>query len=140
MDYSLPGSSIHEIFQARVLEWVATLTPFGYNVSYGGGSHELPQFTKQKISGSLRGITRSEETRKKISESGKGKYIPHNRPYQSKSVIQYTLDGQFVDEYPSTAEVTRQLGINQSNVSACCRGAKNHSTAGGFIWRYKEAV
>ena len=23
MDYSLPGSSIHEIFQARVLEWVA---------------------------------------------------------------------------------------------------------------------
>ena len=23
MDYSLPGSSIHEIFQARVLEWGA---------------------------------------------------------------------------------------------------------------------
>ena len=23
MDYSLPGSSIHRIFQARVLEWVA---------------------------------------------------------------------------------------------------------------------
>ena len=24
MDFSLPGSSIHGIFQARVLEWVAT--------------------------------------------------------------------------------------------------------------------
>ena len=24
MDYSLPGSSIHGIFQARVLEWVAS--------------------------------------------------------------------------------------------------------------------
>ena len=23
-DYSLPGSSVHGIFQARVLEWVAT--------------------------------------------------------------------------------------------------------------------
>ena len=23
MDYSLPGSSLHEIFQARILEWVA---------------------------------------------------------------------------------------------------------------------
>ena len=23
MDYSLPGSSIHRIFQARVMEWVA---------------------------------------------------------------------------------------------------------------------
>ena len=23
IDYSLPGSSVHEIFQARVLEWIA---------------------------------------------------------------------------------------------------------------------
>ena len=23
MDYSLPGSSVHEILQARILEWVA---------------------------------------------------------------------------------------------------------------------
>ena len=23
MDYSLPGSSVHDIFQARILEWVA---------------------------------------------------------------------------------------------------------------------
>ena len=27
MDYSLPGSSIHEILQARVLEWVAISYP-----------------------------------------------------------------------------------------------------------------
>ena len=27
MDYSPPGSSIHEIFQARVLEWVAIFSP-----------------------------------------------------------------------------------------------------------------
>ena len=27
MDYSLPGSSIHGIFQARVLEWVAIPSP-----------------------------------------------------------------------------------------------------------------
>ena len=25
MDYSLPGSSVHGIFQARILEWVALL-------------------------------------------------------------------------------------------------------------------
>ena len=25
MDCSLPGSSVHEIFQARILEWVATV-------------------------------------------------------------------------------------------------------------------
>ena len=27
MDYSLPGSSVHGIFQARVLEWVAIPSP-----------------------------------------------------------------------------------------------------------------
>ena len=29
MDYSLPGSSIHGIFQARILEWVATSSSRG---------------------------------------------------------------------------------------------------------------
>ena len=27
MDYSLPGSSVHEILQARILEWVAIPSP-----------------------------------------------------------------------------------------------------------------
>ena len=27
MDYSLPGSSVHRVFQARTLEWVAITTP-----------------------------------------------------------------------------------------------------------------
>jgi len=30
MDSSLPGSSVHGIFQARVLEWVPLLSPFSY--------------------------------------------------------------------------------------------------------------
>ena len=30
MDSSLPGSSIHGIFQARVLEWVAIVCKFSY--------------------------------------------------------------------------------------------------------------
>ena len=32
MDCSLPGSSIHGIFQARVLEWGATLTVINYSL------------------------------------------------------------------------------------------------------------
>ena len=33
MDYSLPGSSVHGIFQARVLEWVA--------ISFSRGSYNI---------------------------------------------------------------------------------------------------
>ena len=38
MDCSLPGSSIHGIFQARVLEWVAIAFPFS-------GLHTFPQYS-----------------------------------------------------------------------------------------------
>ena len=39
MDCSLPGSSVHGIFQARILEWVAT----AFSKNPGVGSHSLPQ-------------------------------------------------------------------------------------------------
>ena len=35
MDWSLPGSSIHGIFQARVLEWVAIAFSDGAHLSMG---------------------------------------------------------------------------------------------------------
>lgn len=52
----------------------------------------------------------------------------------SKPVLQYTLDGEFVGEWPSARECGRN-GFNQGSVSACCRGKlKTHR---GFIWKYK---
>lgn len=55
---------------------------------------------------------------------------------QSKPVLQYTLNGEFVNEYPSVMETARQTGILQSNISMCCLGKRK--TAKGFIWRYKK--
>ena len=53
MDYSLPGSSVHGIFQARVLEWGAVAfsegSPYGLiNLLPLSGS--LPQFSNLKSS------------------------------------------------------------------------------------------
>ena len=53
---------------------------------------------------------------------------------QSKPVLQFTLDGEFVREWPSTMECERN-GFSSGNVSACCRGEKK--TAYGYIWKYK---
>ena len=52
----------------------------------------------------------------------------------SKKVYQYTLDGQFVKEWESTAECDRN-GYNHGNVAACCRGELKKYK--GFIWKYK---
>jgi len=54
----------------------------------------------------------------------------------SKGVIQETLNGEFVNEFYSMAQVERELGIQYSSISKVCNGHRNK--AGGFHWRYAE--
>ena len=51
-------------------------------------------------------------------------------------IIQYSKDGVFIKEWPSSREVKRVLGINNSHIIQCCKG--RYKSSGGFIWRYKE--
>ena len=47
MDCSLPGSSIHGVFQARVLEWVANAFSVGILIKYHEGGkkeHQAPMY------------------------------------------------------------------------------------------------
>lgn len=55
---------------------------------------------------------------------------------KSKSVSQYTIDGQFVAEYPSIAEAYRQTHILSSYICKCLKGYDKFETAGGYIWKY----
>ncbi len=57
-----------------------------------------------------------------------------NNKYWSKAVDCYTLEGDYVDTYPSASEAFRQTGIY--NIGACCRGERNN--AGNYIWRYSN--
>lgn len=56
----------------------------------------------------------------------------------SKSVIQYTLDGVFVREWKSIAEIGREKGYDTSIISKCCRGI--YKTSNNFIWKYKDSI
>lgn len=53
----------------------------------------------------------------------------------SKPVLQYTLDGELVAEYPSGVEVQRQNGFDRRQISKCCKGKQK--TSHGYIWRFK---
>lgn len=59
-----------------------------------------------------------------------------NHPILSKQVLQYSLNGELLNEFSSTMDVQRQLGFRCSHIGECCRGEYN--TAYGFIWRYKN--
>ena len=53
----------------------------------------------------------------------------------SKRVIQLSLSGDFIKEWPSTRECGRN-GFYSSNVSACCNGKLPHYK--GFLWMYYD--
>ena len=53
----------------------------------------------------------------------------------SKPVLQLSLSGELIREWPSTRECGRN-GFRHSSVSACCRGEISHYK--GFRWMYAD--
>lgn len=98
---------------------------------------------KNKMSKSHKGKILSLETKQKISNSNKGK-IKHTLKSKEKisnststSVIQYDLEGNFIQEWPSIKKASNSLinKIGTHNIIHNCKGRQK--TAGGFIWKYK---
>ena len=54
---------------------------------------------------------------------------------KSKKVLQFSLSGELIREWDSTAECGRN-GFNQGNIVSCCNGKLPQYK--GFIWKYKE--
>ena len=52
----------------------------------------------------------------------------------SKIVYQFDLNGNFIKEYPSYSEATKQTGIG--HIHHVCLGKRK--TAGGYKWKYKH--
>ena len=59
-----------------------------------------------------------------------------NDPKRSKPVIQYTLDGVFVKEWPSLMEIERQLGWHRAGITTCINGKTKQ--AYGYVWSFKK--
>lgn len=57
-----------------------------------------------------------------------------DRSHTRKPVNQYSLDGEFIREWPSIQEAADTLNIRQASIRACATGY--YKSGGGFIWRY----
>ena len=87
----------------------------------------------------LRWTTRKENsnnllTKNHISENQwcRGKFgAEHHR---SITIVQLTLNGQFIRKWGAAIEAARELGITNSSINKCCRGKQK--SAGGFKWMY----
>ena len=104
---------------------------------------------KRKMSEAKIGITFSEEHKKKLSEALSGEKNPNfgkhfseehrKKISQSRGVngiLQFSKNGEFIAEYPSTKEAERHTGCYQGNICKCCKGERK--STGGYIWKYKK--
>ena len=57
---------------------------------------------------------------------------------QRKPIIQMTLDGEFIKEWPSIHAAHIALGIDTKSINGCCHGRYGTKTAGGFRWKFKD--
>lgn len=60
---------------------------------------------------------------------------PNTPTTPNKSVLQFDLNGNFIKEFPSINQASRELNLNQANITHCLKG--KYQNSGGFIWRYK---
>lgn len=57
-------------------------------------------------------------------------------PLKEKKVLQYDLNGNFLQEYQSLTEASKITGINLGNIGSVCQGKRD--TAGNYRWKYKK--
>lgn len=138
---------------------------YGFNISSGGESKSgttISQKQKDIISAANKGKIVSEETRKRLSAASKRRwqdsnFVEHmriintgknNKMYgvklsdedkkkrNAKSVLQYSINGEFIRSFISIRQANEMTGVHRSDLSNCCKGI--FKQAGGFIWRYAE--
>lgn len=63
----------------------------------------------------------------------KYKGIEHPR---SKQILQYDLQGNFIKEWDTMTEISKELKIGLSTICFCCQG--KFKTAGGYIFKYSK--
>lgn len=129
--------------------WISQLKTWGFkltNLTDGGDGNQNQVVSKETIekrAAQIRGIPRDEETRKRISESHKGKikteeHIENIRKSiikkQGRKIRQYTLKGEYIRSWNSIAEAADHYKVDRSSVMRCCQGKFKKSA--GFIWKY----
>lgn len=132
---------------------------FGENVSKRLLGNKQSKETKLKRNLKLKGLKRNKIQRKriskglknhpslknpergiKISKINKGRKNPKTQIWvdkYKKPIVQFDLQGNFIKEWKGATDATKELGLNFSRISGCCRN-KINKTCGKFLWKFKK--
>lgn len=72
------------------------------------------------------------------SEELNNQNIPKSKRYISgpKTVIQLTLDGKYIKQFPSIRKAAKSIGKKPQGIQQVLNG--KYKTAYGYRWRYKK--
>ncbi len=102
-----------------------------------------PEYNILRIAYSTLGFKHSPETIQKLKNMRAGTK-PHpsacinSGKKSSKSVYQYSLDDKLINEWSSTRAAARNLKIESTNISCCCRPNCKLKTYKNFKWSYTK--
>lgn len=130
------------------MAWIAHYRAMGcdlVNSTDGGqGGFNPSEETRKKRSESMRGKIFSDEHRRNLSKAQKNK-PPRTDETQRRMIeshkipiVQYTRYGVFIRSWGSIKEAGEELKISPSAITACCKRKPHHRTAGGYMWRYAD--
>lgn len=91
--------------------------------------------TKEHLSAALKRVCNSSDYKKRQSERMK-KNIENVMSKVRIPILQYSLNGDFIQEFPSTVDAAKSVNGNATSISRNCRGKR--PTAYGYIWKYKN--
>ncbi|OFC94646.1 hypothetical protein BTGOE4_10360 [Bacillus thuringiensis] len=98
----------------------------GFNISYNAyGGH-----FKGKDNG-MYGKTHTDDVKRKLRELFSG-----GNNERSKAVLQYSLQGDFIKEYGSAREASRETNLSHSGIIGSC--INQYKQSSDFIWLYKD--
>ena len=122
---TIPSFS-HKDWKPFEVYWISQFRQWGFDVQNqnngGGGSPQWNDIQKKNRKG------------KGIGPNPKISQAKLNHPLSSKQILQYNLQGIFLQEYPSIMEARRQNPIG--DIDACVQGKQKK--AGDFIYFYKD--
>lgn len=146
--------------------WIEQFKAWGFklkNLTNGGDYNPMSNpISRKKLSDKLKNIPKSQKHKDKISQTKIGvsvhteeqkiKYSKMNsgegNPMFNKKhtnealkkmklpVLQYSLDGKFIKEWESAADVERETDMLARSINRCAKG--DRATAYGFKWSYKN--
>jgi group I intron endonuclease len=116
------------------------------NLSIAGMNRRHTEEEKQKISQANKGKIKTPEHIAKIQATLKTMQMPKRSEEtkalqslnngKSKKVNQYDLEGNFINQFRSGSQASRELGISVMSISSCALGKLK--TGGGFVWKYEN--